>query len=102
MLFCVAVFCLLQKKKQSRSRTELFKLLCFFVYSYKRVYLCSVLDKLHSAIFQVDETDSHPPQQLQMFGVVCHEVLSSEWRPSHPRLPGWKKVKTFTIQDTDR
>lgn len=71
------------------------------LYCEKRIYLCSVLDQLHSAIFQVDETDSHPPQQLQMFGVVCHEVLSSEWRPSHPRLPGWEKVKTFKIQDTD-
>lgn len=51
------------------------------------VYLCGVLHQLHSAIFQVDETDSHPPQQLQMFGVVCHEVLGPERRPAHTRLP---------------
>lgn len=53
----------------------------------KTVHLCSVLDQLHPAIFQVDETDSHPPQQLQMFKVVCHEVLSPERRTAHTRLP---------------
>lgn len=46
-----------------------------------------MLDQLHSAIFQVDEADSHPPQQLQMFKVVCHEVLSPERRAAHARLP---------------
>lgn len=46
-----------------------------------------MLDQLHPAIFQVDETDSHPPQQLQMFRVVCNEVLSPERRTAHTRLP---------------
>lgn len=50
-------------------------------------YLWGVLDQLHSAILQVDEADSHPPQQLQVFRVVCHEVLSPEGRAAHARLP---------------
>lgn len=55
------------------------------------LYLWGVLDQLHSAIFQVDEADSHPPQQLQMFRVVCHEVLSPERRATHARLPEKRK-----------
>lgn len=54
-----------------------------------------MLDQLHSAVFQVDETDSHPPQQLQVFRVVGHEVLSPQWRTSHPRLPEWKEFQTL-------
>lgn len=46
-----------------------------------------MLDQLHAAILQVDEADSHPPQQLQVFRVVCHEVLSPEGRAAHARLP---------------
>lgn len=49
--------------------------------------LCSVLHQLHPAIFQVDETDSHPAKQLQMFRVVCHEVLSPQGRTAHTRFP---------------
>lgn len=57
-------------------------------------YLCSVLDQLHPAVFQVDETDPHPPQQLQVFRVVGHEVLSPQWRTSHPRLPERKEFQS--------
>lgn len=68
------------------NQASLFKLLCL-------VYLWGVLDQLHSAIFQVDEADSHPPQQLQMFRVVCHEVLSPEGRAAHARLPEKRRNK---------
>lgn len=57
------------------------------------VYLRGVLDQLHSAVFQVDEADSHPPQQLQMFGIVGHEVLSPEGRAAHARLPEARRNK---------
>lgn len=52
-----------------------------------------MLDQLHSAIFQVDKADSHPPQQLQMFRVVCHEVLSPEGRAANARLPEKRRNK---------
>lgn len=52
-----------------------------------------MLDQLHSAILQVDEADSHPPQQLQVFGVVRHEVLSPEGRAAHARLPEKRRNK---------
>lgn len=45
-----------------------------------------MLDQLHSAIFQVNQTDSHPPQQLQVFRVVCHEVLGPQRRTAHTGL----------------
>lgn len=59
-----------------------------------------MLYQLHPAIFQVDETDSHPPQQLQMFRVVCHEVLSSQGRTAHAGLPAWMEGE-FDERDTE-
>lgn len=61
-----------------------------------------MLDQLHSAIFQVDEADPHPPQQLQMFRVVCHEVLSPEGRTAHARLPERRNKKRRMLKTAVR
>lgn len=65
----------------------------FYIILYcSSVYLRSMLHQLHPPIFQVDETDSHPPQQLQMLRIVCHEILSSERRLAHTGLPEGREV----------
>ena len=54
-----------------------------------------MLHQLHAPVLQVDEADAHAAQELQVLGVVGHEVLSPQGQAAHTRL------STGPEQETD-